>query len=217
MRAVVKQNAVRGFGGTVRLSEPTLPAREARAPRVLAETGATLVHPYNDWRVIAGQGTAALELLDEVPELDAVIAPLGGGGLLSGTAIAAKGLRPCDQGLMAPSPPVRTTRRGRCVLVISFRRPIRTPSPTVCARRSATRRSPCSSTVDGIGTVVGRRDRSRDAPDAGKSSRWSIEPSAAVPLGALLEHAAGRRRDARRSDPERRQRRPRPPALATDT
>ncbi len=58
------------------------------------DTGSNIVHPYNDERVIAGQGTAALELLDEVPDLDAVIAPVGGGGLLSGTSIAAKGLNP---------------------------------------------------------------------------------------------------------------------------
>ena len=65
--ATVKQNAVRGFGGNVRLCEPTLPAREAMCRSVLDETGATLIHPYDDWRVIAGQGTAALELLDAIP------------------------------------------------------------------------------------------------------------------------------------------------------
>jgi len=90
----IKQANVRGCGGLVRLCTPTLAAREAECAAVQAETGATLVHPYNDWRVIAGQGTAALELLADVPDLDAVIAPVGGGGLLSGTAIAAKGLRP---------------------------------------------------------------------------------------------------------------------------
>jgi threonine dehydratase len=60
----------------------------------MEKTGATLVHPYDDARVIAGQGTAALELLDEAPDLDAILAPVGGGGLLSGTLIAAKGIRP---------------------------------------------------------------------------------------------------------------------------
>src|SRR5439155_1958910 len=90
----IKQANVRAFGGDVRLCVPTLEAREAACARVQSETGATLVHPYNDWHVIAGQGTAALELMDEVRELDAVIAPVGGGGLLSGTAIAAKALRP---------------------------------------------------------------------------------------------------------------------------
>ena len=90
----IKQANVRGFGGQVRFCAPTVAAREAACAAVQAETGATLVHPYDDWRVIAGQGTAALELLEEFPDLDAVIAPVGGGGLLSGTAIAAKGLRP---------------------------------------------------------------------------------------------------------------------------
>lgn len=90
----IKQANVRAHGGEVRLCAPTVAAREAACAAVQAETGATLVHPYNDWRVIAGQGTAALELLAEVPDLDAVVAPVGGGGLLSGTAIAAKALRP---------------------------------------------------------------------------------------------------------------------------
>jgi len=62
--------------------------------RIRLDTGANVVHPYNDERVIAGQGTAALELLDQVPDLDVIIAPVGGGGLLSGTSIAAKGLNP---------------------------------------------------------------------------------------------------------------------------
>ena len=62
--------------------------------RIRLETGANVVHPYNDERVIAGQGTAALELLSDVPDLDVIIAPVGGGGLLSGTVIAAKGIKP---------------------------------------------------------------------------------------------------------------------------
>src|SRR5205823_7410050 len=91
--ARVKHDAVKGFGGTIRFCEPTVAAREAACAAVQTETGATLVHPYDDWRVIAGQGTAALELLDDEPELDAIMTPVGGGGLLSGTAIAAKGVR----------------------------------------------------------------------------------------------------------------------------
>jgi threonine dehydratase len=90
----IKRANVAGWGGQIRLCAPTVAAREAACAAVQAETGATLVHPYNDWRVIAGQGTAALELLEQVPDLDAVVAPVGGGGLLSGTAIAARGLRP---------------------------------------------------------------------------------------------------------------------------
>ena len=85
----VKKAAVAGYGGKITFCEPTLEAREATLARVVEETGSTIVHPYNDEHVIAGQGTAALELLEEVPNLDAIIAPVGGGGLLSGTSIAA--------------------------------------------------------------------------------------------------------------------------------
>jgi len=90
----VKKAAVAGYGGQITFCEPTLQARETTTEKVVKETGATVVHPYNDYRVIAGQGTAALELLEEIPDLDVIIAPVGGGGLLSGTAIAAKGLSP---------------------------------------------------------------------------------------------------------------------------
>jgi len=93
----VKKNAVAGYGGLITFCEPTLEARESTMEAIRLETGANVVHPYNDERVIAGQGTAALELLEEYPDLDVIIAPVGGGGLLSGTAIAAteikKGIR----------------------------------------------------------------------------------------------------------------------------
>ncbi len=89
-----KRRAVEGYGGQITLCEPNLASREAAARELLERTGAQLIHPYNDLRVIAGQGTAALEILEEVPDLDVIIAPVSGGGLLSGTAIAAKSLRP---------------------------------------------------------------------------------------------------------------------------
>ncbi len=89
----VKKNAVRGYGGRIIECEPTLEARETTAEQVLQETGGVFIHPYDNADIIAGQGTAALELLEEVPDLDAIIAPVGGGGLLSGTCIAAKGIK----------------------------------------------------------------------------------------------------------------------------
>ncbi|MGB0037197.1 MAG: pyridoxal-phosphate dependent enzyme [Candidatus Acidiferrales bacterium] len=89
----VKKRAVEAYGGQITESEPNVASREAIAAAVRDRTGAHMVHPYNDMRVIAGQGTAALELLEEVPDLDFIIAPVSGGGLLSGTAIAAKSLR----------------------------------------------------------------------------------------------------------------------------
>jgi threonine dehydratase len=90
----VKKSAVEAYGGRITECEPTVASREVTAAAVQKRTGANLVHPYNDPRVIAGQGTAALELLEEVPDLDVIVAPVSGGGLLSGTAIAAKHLRP---------------------------------------------------------------------------------------------------------------------------
>ncbi len=90
----VKVDAVRNYRGEITFCEPTLEAREQTAARVLEETGAVFVHPYDDPRIIAGQGTAALELLEDVPQLDAIVVPVGGGGLLSGTLLAAKELKP---------------------------------------------------------------------------------------------------------------------------
>jgi len=84
----VKVAAVKGYGGRITFCEPTLEARETTLKRVLEETGAVEIHPYNDNRIIAGQATSALELLEEIPSLDLVIAPVGGGGLLSGTALS---------------------------------------------------------------------------------------------------------------------------------
>jgi threonine dehydratase len=88
----VKKAAVLGYGARVTECEPTLASRESTLRAVVAETGAAFVHPYNDARVIAGQGTAALELMEDVPGLDVVVTPVGGGGLLSGTAIAVTSL-----------------------------------------------------------------------------------------------------------------------------
>jgi threonine dehydratase len=89
-----KLHAVEGYGGRVTLCEPTLEARESASQALIEQTGATMIHPYNNLQVIAGQGTAALELIEEQPELDAIIAPVSGGGLLSGTGIAAKSVKP---------------------------------------------------------------------------------------------------------------------------
>lgn len=86
----VKQDAIRGYGGEVILCEPTLKAREEMLDKVIRETGATIVHPYDQDEIIAGQGTAALELIDQVPQLDALVVPVGGGGLLAGSCLVAE-------------------------------------------------------------------------------------------------------------------------------
>ncbi len=90
----VKRKAVEGYGANVVECEPTLAARETTVAEVQERTGAILIPPYNHPDVIAGQGTTALEMLDDVPDLDAIIAPVGGGGLMAGVSIAAKALKP---------------------------------------------------------------------------------------------------------------------------
>lgn len=90
----VKRAATEGYGARIVLCEPTVESRESTVADEIDRHGFTLVHPFNDWAVIAGQGTAALELLDQAGPLDVVIAPIGGGGLVSGTALAVKGRDP---------------------------------------------------------------------------------------------------------------------------
>ncbi len=90
----VKRAAVEGYGAQVTECSPTLEAREQTAARVINETGASFIHPFDDLRIIAGQATAAVELHDEVAELDVIVCPVGGGGLASGTALATRFLSP---------------------------------------------------------------------------------------------------------------------------
>jgi len=97
----VKRDAVAGYGGTIIWCEPTQEARESTLANVVAETRATFISPYNDARVIAGQGTAALEFLEDVPDLDVIIAPVGGGGLISGTALTIAALSPATRVIAA--------------------------------------------------------------------------------------------------------------------
>lgn len=89
-----KQDSVRRYGGQITLCEPTLEARAQAAAQIVAATGAAFVHPYDDIAVMAGQGSAAVELLEECAGLDVLLAPVGGGGLISGTAVAVRNLSP---------------------------------------------------------------------------------------------------------------------------
>lgn len=90
----IKRAATAGYGANITLCEPTLQARESTLEQVVAETGATFIHPYNDYNVIAGQATAALELLEDTDSLDVIMAPVGGGGLMSGTALTTSAISP---------------------------------------------------------------------------------------------------------------------------
>ena len=92
--ARVKVAAIEAAGARIEFCEPGLPAREQKLAEILAREGGEVVHPFDDERIIAGQGTAALELLTEVPDIDVISTPVGGGGLIGGTALAAKTLAP---------------------------------------------------------------------------------------------------------------------------
>ncbi len=98
-----KKDAVRGYGGVIIECEPSTSSREETFARVVAESGAEFVHPYNDPRVIAGQATCSMELNEQVENLDAVIAPIGGGGMISGTCLALSNIAP-DIAIYAAEP-----------------------------------------------------------------------------------------------------------------
>jgi threonine dehydratase len=89
---VVKKNAVAGYGAEITFCKPNLQAREETTIRIIEKTGATMIHPYDNFNVICGQGTAALELMEEISNLEIVVAPVGGGGLMSGTSTCVKGI-----------------------------------------------------------------------------------------------------------------------------
>lgn len=184
-----KVRNVEAFGGIVTFCAPGLEAREAACATIAAGTGATLIHPYDDYRVMAGQGTAALELLQEQPDLDLILCPVGGGGLLSGTAVAAKSATP-DLRVIGVEPAAaddvaQSFRAGRRISI---------PTPATIAdglRTNTTgeRNLPLiRAHVDDIVTV------SEEAIVAAMRRLWEtlhlvIEPSSAVPYAALLSGA----------------------------
>jgi threonine dehydratase len=108
----IKRTAAEGYGARIVPCEPTLAAREAAVAELIAKHGYTLIHPFDDWRVIAGQGTAAWELLDQAGPLDLVVAPVGGGGLLAGTALAVQGRLPMPRVIGAEPSAADDARRS---------------------------------------------------------------------------------------------------------
>ena len=183
----IKKIAVAGYGAQITFCTPTLEARESTLKRVAAETGATEIHPYNYFNVICGQGTAAKELIEEIGTLDVVMAPVGGGGLLSGTALSTKALLPNARVIAAepagaddafrsfyskklqPSVAPKTIADGLLTSLGSLTFPI------------------ILNEVDQIATV------SEESIVAAMRMIWErmkiiIEPSSAVPLAAILEN-----------------------------
>lgn len=181
-----KVESVRRLGGVISFCEPTTFAREQAAAAIVAERGATLVHPYDDPMVIAGQGTATLELLQQAPDLEAILAPVGGGGLMSGTCVAARGVNPGVR--LWASEPEQADDAWR-----SWRYGVRTIG------------DPPNTIADGLRTTLGENGFlilrallddfitvQEDSIVAAMRLVWEtlkvvIEPSSAVPVAALLE------------------------------
>ncbi len=187
--ARVKLQAVRSLGVEPILCEPTSAAREATAAEVQQRTGATLVHPFNDPLVIAGQGTAVLEILDQLSDAEAIVVPVGGGGLLAGTLIAAKSVRP-DLKVYGAEPEwaddaFRSLKSGRIEPALrtdSIADGLRTPLGTLTFPI-------IRSLVTEILTVS--EDAIRKATQAvAHGIRVISEPSGAVSVAAIQEHAS---------------------------
>ena len=179
----IKVTAVRGYGAEVVFCPPA--EREATCDRVVAATGAALIHPYDDPRVIAGQGTAALELLEEVPDLDYLVAPVGGGGLMSGTAIVGRALRPGMRLVGAEPAAVDDAFRS---LATGERRP-RVSDPDTLADGLLTALSERTFSIlrdAGVGIVtVSEADIVAAARFHLERMKIVVEPSGAVPLAAV--------------------------------
>ncbi|MCO6464982.1 MAG: threonine/serine dehydratase [Bradyrhizobiaceae bacterium] len=183
----VKVDATRGYGAHVVFCENTLIAREETLKHIVDTTNATEIHPYNNDQVIAGQGTAALELLEQVGDLDAVIAPVGGGGLMSGTAITCRTSRPPMQiwgaepelaadakksieskQLQAPFPPITIAdglRTALCDRTLGYL--LQHDVTVITAKEDAI--------LDAMHTLISRL-------------KLVVEPSGAVPVAAMMEH-----------------------------
>jgi threonine dehydratase len=182
--AKVKIRAVESYGARVVFCEPTEEARDAVCADVIAKTGATLIHSFENPDVIAGQGTAAVELLEDVPDLDFVMCPIGGGGLLAGTAVAAKSMRPNIKVIAAEPANVddaaQSFRAGRVIytkkkftIADGLRTNVGEPNFEIIRRY-----------VDDILTV------SEEAIISAMRTIWEtmkiiVEPSAAVPYAAI--------------------------------
>jgi len=183
----VKKNAVAGYGASITFCDSTLTARESTLAEVVEQTGATFIPPYNDYRIITGQATAASELIEDCPDLDIILAPVGGGGLICGTALAAHYLSPMtkivgaepskaddafqsfQQGKLIPSNDPDTIADGLLTSLGDLTFPILLEH------------------VDKMITT------SEESISAGMRLIWErmkivIEPSSAVPLAALLEN-----------------------------
>ena len=181
----IKRAATESYGATVVSCEPTLASREATVADLIARHGYTLIHPFDDWRVIAGQGTAAWELLDQAGPLDVVICPVGGGGLLAGTSLAVKGRSPETK--VVGAEPKAADDALRSLLSGSIQ-PSHDPRTMADGLRTSLGERPFSVIRRHVDTIVTATE-----PEILEAMRfvWErfkmiIEPSCAVPVAPVL-------------------------------
>lgn len=198
--SAAKIEAVRAYGGQIVFCAPTLAAREQAAARLVSETGAAFIHPFDDPRVIAGQGTVALELLEDLSQLDCILCPVGGGGLISGIAVAVKALRPQVRVIAVEPAAVDDTFRG-----FHAARGIAATLGTTAAATAGSAPAARATLADGLRATVSERtlglirqyvDDVVTVSEEGivtamralwKHLRMIVEPSSSVPYAALME------------------------------
>lgn len=182
----IKKKAVAGYGAKVTFCSPTLEARESALANVIAETGATEIHPYDNFEVIAGQGTAAKELLEDESSLDIVLAPVGGGGLLAGSALSIRHLSP-ETRLIGCEPAgaddaYRSFKKGKIIPSVNPQ----TIADGLLTSLGERNFAIIKDSVDGIVTVS-EKSIIRAMRLIWERMKIIIEPSSAVPLAAILE------------------------------
>jgi threonine dehydratase len=183
----IKKKAVQGYGGEITFCQPTLEARESTLKKIEREKGITIIHPYNNFQVISGQGTAALELMNEIKDLDLVMCPVGGGGLLSGTALSVKGInKKCKVIAAEPAGADDAFRSFHAGHIIPSVNP-KTIADGLLTSLGEINYTIIRENVDDIQTV------SEESIIKAMRMIWErmkiiIEPSSAVPLAAVLQN-----------------------------
>lgn len=183
----VKVEAVRSYGGKIIFCEPTLKAREETLAKVIDQTGAFEIHPYNDYRIIAGQATATAELLEQVSNPDTVLVPVGGGGLLSGAILATQYFSP-HTSIIAAEPLMandawQSYKSGKFI-------PSSNPVTIADGLKTSLGTLTYPIIMNGITDIltVSEENIIKAMRLIWERMKIVVEPSAAVPLGAIIEH-----------------------------
>jgi threonine dehydratase len=186
----VKKKAVASYGARIYYCKPTLEARESTMEKVIKETACTFIHPYNRFDIIAGQGTAALELMEDVPGLELIMAPVGGGGLINGTAICVKSLDPAIK-VWAGEPAgaddaYRSMKSGEILPSINPK----TMADGLLTSLGELTFKAISENLDEI-RLCSEENIVKAMRLVWERMKIIIEPSSAVPLGALMQNPKG--------------------------